>query len=173
MNSASSRRTGRLITAAALLPALLFAVSSHATLAAADTTAGGPASIAAPAAQAQAKNPAPKAQTADQIENRITDLRKKLRVTATEEPQWNDLAQVMRDNATQMRDSVAERSAKVKTMNAVDDLRSYEQIADEHADGLKHLVTAFEALYTEMTPAQQKNADRVFGERQRSATPRS
>jgi hypothetical protein len=37
------------------------------------------------------------------------------------------------------------------------------------ADGLKRLIPSFEALYGKMTPTQQKNADRIFGEQQRHA----
>lgn len=163
MNFPTNHRTGRVITAAALLPAILFAVSSHATIAVADAASGAPASIAAPKTHAA---------SVDQMDYRITELHKKLRVTADEDAQWNDLAQVMRDNAEKLRDGVAERSTKLKGMNAVDDLKSYEKIADEHADGLKRLVPAFEALYDKMTPAQQKNADHVFAEQQKNA-PRS
>jgi periplasmic protein CpxP/Spy len=163
-------RTGRIATAAVLLPAILLAVSSHATFAIADAASGRPASIAAPAAHAQES--APKAQSARQIESRITGLRKELRVTVDQDAQWNDLAQVMRDNAQKMRADIAERSKNLKGMSAVEDLQSYERIADEHADGLKRLVPAFQALYANMSPAQQKNADHVFGERQQHPSPR-
>jgi protein CpxP len=166
----SSLRTGRIGTAAVLLPIILFAVSSHATFAAADAASGAPASIAARAAQANP--PAPRVQSAAQIESRITALHKELRITADQDVPWNDLAQVMRDNAQKLRASIAERSKGLKSMNAVEDLQSYERIADEHADGLKRLVPAFQALYVKMSPAQQKNADHVFGERQRNRTPR-
>jgi hypothetical protein len=166
----SIHRTRRVVTAAAILPAILFAVSAHATFAAAQTS-GAPASTAAPTSKASPA--APKAQSADQIEYRITDLRKKLRVTADQDSQWGDLAQVMRDNAKKMRTDIVERSTTLKTMSAVQDLQSYERIADEHADGLKRLVPAFQALYVKMTPAQQKNADHVFANQQRNATPRS
>jgi hypothetical protein len=155
-------RAGRVIAAAAILPAMLFAVSSTATPArAADT----PTSLSSPSHHA--------ALSRDAVEDRITDLHKKLHVTADQQSLWNDMAQVMRANAQKMRSNVAERSTRLKSMNAVDDLRSYQKITDEHADGLKRLLPAFEALYAKMTPAQQKNADHVFGDQQRSAARRS
>ena len=83
------------------------------------------------------------------------------------------MAQVMRANAQKMRDNVTDRSARLKSMNAVDDLRSYQKITDEHADGLKRLLPAFEALYAKMSPAQQKNADHVFGDQQHRAARQS
>ena len=79
----------------------------------------------------------------------------------------------MRENGSKMRDDIAERSTNLKHMSAVEDLQSYERIADEHADGLKRLVPAFQALYVKMSPVQQKNADHVFGVQQRHATPRT
>jgi len=171
--SKSTHRAGRVIAAAALLPAILFAASSHATFAAE------PAAQAAPmSAQPQTAQPAPKlvaktqAASVDRIEDRIADLHKKLHVTSDQESLWGDMAQVMRTNGQKMRDSVADRTTKLKTMTAIDDLKSYEMITDEHADGLKRLIPAFEALYAKMTPAQQKNADRVFGEQQRTAARR-
>lgn len=169
----STHRAGRVIAAAALLPAILFAFSSYSASAADSAAPATPTSAAQPQA-AQPATPGPKVHAAsvDRIESRISDLHKKLNVTPDQEALWADMAKVMRANGQKMRDSVADRSAKLKTMTAVDDLRSYQMITDEHADGLKRLIPAFEALYAKMTPAQQKNADRVFGEQQRDAAHR-
>jgi len=52
-------------------------------------------------------------------------------------------------------------------MSAVDDLRSYQKLADAHADGLKKLVPAFEALYNTMSQDQKKTADAVFAEHEK------
>jgi protein CpxP len=162
----SSFRAGRTIAAAAILPAVFFAISAPTSSA---------AEYSAQAASRSAPSAVPKmhAASVDRIEDRITALHKQLRVTPEQEPLWSDLAQVMRTNGKKMRDDVAQRSAKRKTMNAVDDLRSYEMITDEHADGLKRLIPAFEALYAKMTPAQQKHADYVFGEQERTPAHRS
>jgi|SRR5579862_896953 len=172
--SRSTHRAGRAIAAAALLPAILFAVSLHSTYAAESAAQATPMSASQPQAAQPAPGAGPKVHAAsvDRIEERITDLHKKLHVTPDQEALWSDVAQVMRENGQKMRDEVAQRSAKLKTMNAVDDLKSYQMITDEHADGLKRLIPAFEALYAKMTPAQQKNADLVFGEQQRSAAHR-
>ncbi len=150
-------RAGRVIAAAAILPAMLFAVSSTVTSARA-------ADMPTSASSSHQAGP-----SRNVVEARITDLRKKLHVTADQEGLWNDMAQVMRANAQKMHDNVTDRSSRLKSMNAVDDLRSYQKITDEHADGLKRLLPAFEALYAKMTPAQQKNADHVFGDQQRNA----
>jgi len=170
--SQSKLRAGRILAAAAILPAMFFAVSSNPTFAKEYLADATPTS-ASPAPQlAPTTGPTVHSASADRIEQRIVALHKKLHVTTDQEPLWNDVAQVMRDNGRKMRDGVAERSAKLKTMNAIDDLRSYEMITDEHAEGLKHLVPAFAALYAKMSPGQQKNADRVFGEQQHQTSRR-
>ncbi len=165
MMPVSNLRTGRIIAAAAILPAIFFAVSSQPSSAAESSAQTMPPSTASAA-------PKMHAASVDRIEERITALHQQLRVTPDQEALWSDLAQVMRANGQKLRDEVAERSTKRKSMTAVDDLHSYEMIADEHADGLKRLIPAFEALYAKMTPAQQKHADYVFGEQERTAAHR-
>ena len=102
-----------------------------------------------------------------QVEARITQLHKELKITKDQEGDWNTLAQDMRDNAHQMSSLLQERVAagKSKPMNAVDNLKSYEQITDAHAAGLKKITPDFEKLYDEMSPAQKKTADTVFNQR--------
>jgi hypothetical protein len=70
-----------------------------------------------------------------------------------------------------MADLIQSRVQNAKTMTAVDDLRAYQGIADAHAEGLKKLIPAFEALYASMSDEQKKNADAVFGRMQRRQPP--
>jgi hypothetical protein len=68
----------------------------------------------------------------------------------------------MRENARAMDDEFAQRAQQYQTMNAVQNMQSYEKIAEAHADHLQKLVPAFENLYNAM-PAQQKQlTDQVF-----------
>lgn len=107
--------------------------------------------------------PAPaKAAVVSHIEQRIKNLHERLKISAAEEPQWAAVAQAMRDNAQTVGELVHERREKAGTMNAVDDLRSYQAIAEAHATGVAKLVSAFKELYAVMPPEQQKNADAVF-----------
>src|SRR5579872_7296486 len=121
MTSLSNPRAGRLVTAAALLPAILFAVCSHSSSASEYLAQGAPTSVSPTADQPQAAQPAPAAtpkarsNSVDRVEARISDLHKKLHITANQKAQWNDLAQVMRENGQRMRDLITERSAKLKT----------------------------------------------------------
>jgi hypothetical protein len=47
-------------------------------------------------------------------------------------------------------------------MTAVDDLKSYGEIADAHANGIKKLTPVFADLYTSMSDVQKKEADTLF-----------
>jgi periplasmic protein CpxP/Spy len=124
-----------------------------------------------PAAPVAAKPQQTGKQDAAGVDAHIAQLQKKLQITEQQKPQWDAFAQVMRDNATQFGVITNSRHEKMKALNAVDDLRSYQEIAQTHADGLKRLTAAFQAVYDSMSPEQRKNADSVFDDR-RQATPR-
>ena len=98
----------------------------------------------------------------DRVEARIKSLHARLKITAAQEPAWGAVAQTMRDNAHAVAALVAKRTQNLKTMTAVDDLNSYQEIAQAHADGLKTLAAAFQTLYASLSDAQKKNADVIF-----------
>jgi hypothetical protein len=106
---------------------------------------------------------------AEASEARIKELRSRLEITAAQESLWNNVAQIMRDNAATFRANVPDRSTGPDTSTAVDDLKAFQIIADEHANGLRKLIPAFEALYASMAPAQQKHADQVFRKHERQS----
>ena len=108
-----------------------------------------------------AKPVAPK-QTGPSLDAHIKELRGKLRISAEQQPQWESFVQVMRDNAAKFDLVAKSRSERHKTMTAPDDLKSFQEIAQLQADGLKRLSDAFQTLYDRMSPEQQKNADAVF-----------
>jgi hypothetical protein len=108
---------------------------------------------------------------ADRVEQRIKSLHAQLKITQAEEPQWDAVAQVMRDNANSVGSLVEQRKAQAGQMTAVDDLKSYEAITDAHADGLKKLIPAFEQLYNTMSDDQKKTADTIFRRVRRPGTP--
>ena len=97
------------------------------------------------------------------VQARIKSLHDQLHITANQQQQWEAVAAVMRSNAKAIGELVRKRAQEAGTMSAVDDLRSYQQIAEAHADGLNKLVPPFEALYDTMSNDQKKNADVVFG----------
>jgi hypothetical protein len=98
----------------------------------------------------------------DRAEMRIKDLHAKLEITPAQEELWSKVAQVMRDNAKTVDALTQARVEHAKDMNAVDDLKSYGEITDAHADGIKRLTTEFAVLYAAMSDAQKKEADTLF-----------
>jgi periplasmic protein CpxP/Spy len=116
--------------------------------------------------------PAAKTAPANRVEARIKSLHDTLKITAAQAPQWQAVADVMRDNAKAMRALIRDRAAKAKTMTAIDDLRSYAAIADAHAAGVKKLETAFEPLYASLSDTQKKAADAMFQRRPHAPRPK-
>lgn len=158
----------RALAGTALLGALILAGSALAQAPApsqsqAATTATTPPAAAAPSKNTTRAAAPTKVETAA-IEARIKELHTKLKITASEESQWQQFTQVMRDNAKAMDDLEAQRTQNQAAMTAVDDLRSYRDFTQAHVDGLAKLVPAFESLYDSMTPDQKKNADVVFAQ---------
>jgi hypothetical protein len=100
--------------------------------------------------------------SSDRIEARIKELHKKLHVTAAQETPWNNLAQVMRDNAKAMVDLQNQRVADTQSMNAVDSIKSYASVIDAHQAGMTKFIPAFTALYDILSDAQKKTADSMF-----------
>jgi len=98
----------------------------------------------------------------DRVEARIKTLHDKLGVTAAQEPQWKKVAAVMRQNERSVHKLVEARHAN-ESASAIDDLKSYEKIADAHAAGLKRMIPAFQALYDTMSSEQKESADSLFG----------
>jgi protein CpxP len=122
-----------------------------------------PAAYAATAsAPAKSSSASVKSDPIHRVEARIKDLHDKLHITTAQSTQWEPVAQTMRANALLLTDSIHERSAKAKSMSAMDDLRSYQRVAQAHTDGLNQFVPAFATLYEGMSAEQKKNADQVF-----------
>ena len=109
-----------------------------------------------------AKASAAKAAREDRVEARIMDLHAKLKITKAQEDQWAKVAQVMRDNEKTIEPLIKAREENVKTRTAVHELKSYGEITDAHADGIKKFTPIFATLYTSMSDAQKKNADALF-----------
>jgi protein CpxP len=105
---------------------------------------------------------AAKASAEDRVEARISNMHAKLKITPAQEDQWSKVAQVMRENAKSMDALTQSRFEKAKAMTAVDDLKSYGEITDAHADGIKKFTPVFTTLYESMSDAQKKDADTLF-----------
>jgi membrane protein implicated in regulation of membrane protease activity len=124
---------------------------------------------AADVAPASAATTAVAARMDAKVEARIKDLHTRLAITATQEDSWGKVAQVMRDNEATMSTLIEARSGGAKTMTAVDDLKSYGQIAQAHADGIQKFAPVFGTLYDSMSSEQKANADSIFRDSGRKA----
>ena len=116
------------------------------------------------AASPLAGHPVPGKNAEERVERRIKELHAQLRITPTEQPQWDQFAEVMRQNARDMDQAFIQRAQQFETMNAVQNMQSYEQLAEEHAQHVQKLVPAFQALYDAMPDQQKQLADQVFRE---------
>jgi periplasmic protein CpxP/Spy len=120
-------------------------------------------------AQASAPAAAPVAASAAagheaRTEQRIATLHSQLKITPAQETQWQQFADVMRQNGETMGNLYRQRMAD-KNLSALDDMKQYTQIAQAHADGMTKLVSAFEPLYNSFSADQKKLADETFRQR--------
>jgi len=111
-----------------------------------------------------ATDAAPAKSEVDGVEIRIKELHDKLKITSDQEAQWEKIATEMRNHAKEAHDLATAREKAAGTMTAVDDLKSYLQIAQSHAGGMERFLTLFTPLYESMPDDQKKNADSVFRE---------
>jgi protein CpxP len=146
-------RPSRVLAATALFGALILAAPTHAQT-----------SASTPTQTTQSKSTAKSKAPVDRVEARIAELHAKLKITPDQEAKWTDVVQVMRDNAKRMDSLLQARSQNLRTMTAVDDLKSYQEITDAHSQGLQKLIPAFQSLYDTMGTDQKKNADKVFAQ---------
>lgn len=152
------------LAAAVLVCAPMLAFAQSATSPATPThpttppAAEAPSSGGAPSAAA----PALPKDIQARVEQHIKQLHAQLHITAAQAPQWDAFAGVMRQNAADMAEAFRQRAQQFPSMNALQNMQSYAQIAEEHAEHLKKLAAAFDTLYNALPPAQQKLADQVF-----------
>jgi protein CpxP len=109
-----------------------------------------------PAAAAETARPHP------DVEKRIDQLRNTLKITPSETQAFDSFAQVMRENADKLDSLIQARQEAGPTLNAVDQMKSYQALAQAHADEMQRLVPAFSQLYDALTPEQKKTADEDF-----------
>ena len=98
----------------------------------------------------------------DRAEKRAKDMHAKLKITPAQEEMWGKVSQAMRDNAKSLDNLSQAHVEHAKGMSAVDNLKSYGELADAHADGVRKLMPAFSALYASMSDRQKREADALF-----------
>lgn len=148
----------RMITRVASAP-LIIALAFTASLTIRTTLANAADAGAPPAPASAVKAPSAMMQ---RVEQRIAQLHAQLKITAAQEAQWHPFADVMHENAQKMDQSAAQRADKFGSLNAVDNLKSYADLAVEHGRNVQRLAETFESLYNAMSLDQKKLADEVF-----------
>jgi hypothetical protein len=115
------------------------------------------------AASAKKKSPAVVRMSADDYtEAQIKQLQGTLKITADQQELWDNLTQVMRENAKDMDALTKERAENTKTMNAVEHMKLHSEITKAHLDQLEKLIPPFEAFYSSMSDEQRKITDTIF-----------
>jgi len=115
------------------------------------------------AASGKKKSPAvAKTSAVEYTEAQIKQLQGALNITEAQEPLWNNLTQVMRENAKETEALNKDRAESAKTMNAVEHMKFHSQTTEVHLSQLKKLIPPFEAFYASMSDDQKKTTDTIF-----------
>ena len=163
---------------AAMLTLPAFAVAQTATSPKASPTPP-PAATAPSTSSAPTTSPTMPKDIQTKVEAHIKELHTQLKITPNEDNDWNKFADVMRANARDMQTAMQQREQQYPQMNALQNMESYQKLAETHAEHLQKLVSAFETLYNALPNDQKKLADQVFKARiasqphHASAAPRS
>jgi len=123
---------------------------------------GGTVPVLAQTDVAAATEPPKRLTPMEQVDQHIKRLHAELKITASQAPLWDAFAQAMHDNATHMEGLYQVRAQAAHSMNAVESMKSSEEIAEAHAQDLQKLEQPFAALYASMDTRQKKTADRIF-----------
>ena len=94
--------------------------------------------------------------------NASEHLQAQLRITDAQTPLWNAFAQAMRDNAISTDSLFRQRASTAPAMTALDNMRSYAQVARAYADNTEKLALAFEAFYGTLSDQQKQTIDTLF-----------
>jgi len=97
------------------------------------------------------------------IDGRIAYLKAELKITPQQEPQFDRVAQAMRDNATAKDQAIEKlRADRGQPKNAVERLELRQQLAAERAQQSQRFLDAFKPLYASLSADQKKAADETL-----------
>ncbi len=100
------------------------------------------------------------------VDGRIAFLKTELKITPAQEPQWQQVAAAMRENAKALDQTITTARQNRTDMNAVQRLELREQFAKVRADNDARLLAAFKPLYASLSPDQQQMANQLVGAHQ-------
>jgi len=154
-------RPSRAAAMTALAAALIW-VPLAVTPANAGSSDGASLQLAQASRQGGAKSAAPAPSGGSEVDKQIADLKKQLKITPQQEPQFNAFAEIMRSNEQDL-DKLMQQGGANRQPNAVEELKQAQQLAETQAAGMKRLVPALQALYDALSDQQKKVADQVMG----------
>jgi len=114
--------------------------------------------------QAQESRPERHVDPTRHVEGRIAFLRAELKITDAQAPQFDRLAQAMRENA-QERHQLFEQGRADRPESAVERLETRLHIGQLHTRQTERLLAAFKPLYDGLSEEQKKTADELMGQR--------
>ena len=97
----------------------------------------------------------------EHTEAQIKQLQGALNITVAQEPLWNNLTVVMRENVKDMDALNKERAENTEPMNAVEHMKFHSQVTAAHLAQMNKLIPPFEAFYDSMSD-QQKNITNII-----------
>ena len=127
-----------------------------------------PAPAPEPAQTPAPANPVPSAATPkaakaeSQVDQRIAQMHRRLKITPQQEPAWSGFTQIMRDNAASTEQAYKDRRASLATMSAEQNMQNFAQIVQSRAQGVQSLSASFQTLYDAMSDDQKRTADNLF-----------
>lgn len=132
----------------------------------------GIAALATRQADAQATTAAPQAQATPDyrfnpgrhVEGRIAFLKAELKITDSQAPLFERVAQAMRDNVKEMAQLRDQRRAdRDKPKSAVESLETRARFGEIRMQQTQRFLAAFKPLYTDLSDEQKKTADGLLG----------
>ena len=129
-----------------------------------------PAQTQSPAGQKPAAAPNQASTAASPVEAHLAELKTQLKITAAQQPKFDEFAKVLKQNAETMQ-AAMQKGQQSARQTAVEGLRAAASLTQTEADNLKQLIPAFEALYASLSAEQKRTADEMFGTGSPSGAP--
>jgi Spy/CpxP family protein refolding chaperone len=97
------------------------------------------------------------------VDGRIAFLKTELKITPAQEPQWQQVAAAMRQNANALDQQIATARQQHADMDAIQRLTMRSEFAKLRAENDARLLTALRPLYASLSPQQQQMANALIG----------
>ncbi len=94
-------------------------------------------------------------------DGRIAFLKAELKITPSQEAQWQQVATAMRENANALDQVITAARQNREAMNAVQRIEQRQHFTSVRADNDARLLAAFKPLYTSLSPEQQQTANQL------------